>query len=166
MSSSRNISSGALNRVELPITLKSELKRFLLELALICALLMVLSQTFPAFGNEIETCTQEGIVIVQADTVNSQSQHDCERCAVCAFNQTKNDGLLGKTAKTALAVMQLNLVEPAFAPVHIPLPDHFLPFSGAPPPPAFVEFMQYVSFSKALPKSASTSIVPGVVPWH
>lgn len=166
MSSSRNISSDAFNRGGLPTTLKSELQRFFLELAMICALLMVLTQTFPASANEVEACTQEGIATVQTDAANDQSKHDCERCSVCAFNQTKNDGLTGNTAKTVLAVMQLNLVEPVFAAVHIPLPDHFLPFSGAPPPPAFVEFMQYLSLSKALTKGASKSSVSGVVPWH
>lgn len=134
-------------RSELQPTLGKELRRFLHEFCFVCALLMLLGQTFPAFastfGGWTPVCSSTGIVLAQEASDDGAPSRECSRCSLCMTGHTPLGDLPVKSIDIGWTDDASNMFELDFWAVHLVLPDHLLPFSGAPPPAIQVGIMQH-----------------------
>lgn len=131
-------------------TLKGELKRFGYEFCLVFALLMLMAQTFPVFAGTFNgwtpVCSQAGLVLAETPSKDTTPSPECSRCSLCITNHTAFGGLPVKSVGLGRVGGENHTVEPAFWANNLVLPDHILPFSGAPPPVIQVEIMQHSFF--------------------
>lgn len=162
--------TGAEWRMGSSKTLYGELKRFLVELGLACALVMVLAQTFPAFANTLNgwtpVCTSAGISMVKASADDPAPSPDCKRCPLCLTNHTTYGGLPTKGSDATVAGQIGSVLELRRPMTRVVLPDHLLPFSGAPPPAISVDIMQHNLIVPVSLAPTNSFFMPGFASWH
>ena len=145
-------------RVGLTQMLSRELKRFLTELCFVIAVIMMLVQTFPAFSGTMDEmtsiCSDDGISIVQMPSDGKAPQKSCRRCNLCVSNCNSIVGIPTKPSNFNLTVSCHKIAQTKLVARLVLLPDHLLPFSGAPPPHNQEDVMQHLIS------------VPEFVSWH
>ena len=119
-----------------------------------------------AIGLDGVICTEDGTAIsgIPADT--DKPNHPCDRCLNCVLCSSALHGLSNQSATLILLTTQTLAPMQTLETLLLALPDHLLPFSGA-PPPFFQD--QIMLHNMVVPvRSASTQlrIMPEIRSWH
>ena len=150
--------------------LAAELKRFVTELCVSLALLMMLVQTYPAFSSTMSQwtpiCSGDGIAFVQLPSDDDAPKKTCKRCTLCFTNFNSLLGLPAKSADIILAVVGEGISQPQLVSSLVVLPDHLLPFSGAPPPYKQVDLMMHTVVVSVSLTPNNVPVMPETVSWH
>ncbi|PLW78129.1 hypothetical protein C0081_05630 [Cohaesibacter celericrescens] len=170
MKHSHGSSSCAHKRSEMKQILVGELKRFLTELCVVLSLLMMLVQTYPAASSAMNEwtpiCSSAGLSLVQIPSDENVPNDDCTRCVLCFTHHNSFVGVPVKTTDMPSPHAGKGFSQPELVANSIPLPDHLLPFSGAPPPFKQVEPMLHTYSVSVSPTPNTVPVMPEIISWH
>lgn len=111
-------------------------------------------------------CTDDGTFVVEASGDKGDHGAGCSRCPDCltcsstSFDEPHRASILIPSNFSALVSM------PIYESLHIGLPDHLLPFSGAPPPEKLDQTMLHTLYVPVRFASSKARRMPEVISWH
>lgn len=115
---------------------------------------------------EIVICTSDGPAIVELKEDDKQKSDDCDRCPDCLAGSQTSFSSPDHVFYIKRDIWTSNMSKPARQTVVISLPDHLLPFSGA-PPPVKSDHTMLQTFSLSVHfVPPNLRIMPEVLSWH
>ena len=118
------------------------------------------------FGFETVICDDDGVPIDNSASKKNKSNHQCDKCLDCLLCSPGHLGRPEQASSIGRSFAQEIGVTQSLETLLVALPDHLLPFSGAPPPPLQDQFMLHASFVPMPFASTQLRRMPEIVSWH
>ena len=123
------------------------------------------SKSFDA-GSDIVICSDDGVVSINTPADSNKSGHSCDRCLDCTLCSHVLLGLPDRSESIDLQFAHALDAAVTLETLLLALPDHLLPFSGAPPPSLQDQFMLQMSSVPMRFASTPMRVMPEIISWR